>query len=87
MQTCSDDELMAPIPDWGAEYLTGLSDSVVTAPLDAAIAWRAAALSAHPAFPNDPFDRLIYATALQRGVPLVTRDQKLLDFDSATCRW
>ena len=70
-----------------AEYLKGLSDSVVTAPLDAAIAWRAACLSAHPAFPRDPFDRLIYATAVERSTPLVTRDERLLAFDSATCRW
>jgi PIN domain nuclease of toxin-antitoxin system len=79
--------IIAPGPTSELDYLTRLSDSVVTAPLDAAIAWRAASLSAHPAFPKDPFDRLIYATAVQRGAPLVTRDTRLLGFDSATCRW
>jgi PIN domain nuclease of toxin-antitoxin system len=79
--------ILAPGVGAPVDYLTDLADSVVTAPLDAAISWRAAALSAHPAFPKDPFDRLIYATAIHRGAPLITRDERLLAFDSRTCRW
>ncbi len=28
-------------------------------------------------FPGDPADRLLYATARERGVPLVTKDERL----------
>lgn len=32
-----------------------------------------------PSFPKDPADRLIAATARARGIPLVTKDQRLQD--------
>jgi PIN domain nuclease of toxin-antitoxin system len=51
------------------------------------IAHRAADLSRHPRFPKDPADRLIYATALVHSIPLVTKDDRLREFDDATCRW
>lgn len=38
----------------------------------------AAAAAALPAsFPGDPADRIIYATAAERGWPLVTKDRRL----------
>ncbi len=30
-------------------------------------------------FPGDPADRLIYATAVEHGWPLITKDQRLRD--------
>ena len=32
-------------------------------------------------FPGDPADRLIYATAIEHGLKLVTKDQKIRDHD------
>jgi PIN domain nuclease of toxin-antitoxin system len=40
-----------------------------------AIAATAAALG--DVFPKDPTDRVIYATAIETGWPLVTKDQRL----------
>lgn len=37
----------------------------------------ATALSLPSSFPGDPADRLIYATAIENGWPLVTKDQGL----------
>ncbi len=44
-------------------------------PITAPIARRAAAFSSR--FPKDPMDRLIAATALVEGIPLLTRDQNI----------
>lgn len=38
-------------------------------------------------FPGDPADRMIYATARVRGVPLVTRDEALRAFDPRGTVW
>ncbi len=51
------------------------------------IAHHAAGLARHPAFPRDPADRLIYATAVVHQVPLVTKDEAIRDFDVRTCVW
>ena len=32
-----------------------------------------------PSFPGDPADRLIVATSIQRGLPLLTYDQRIID--------
>ncbi len=39
------------------------------------------------AFPGDPADRLIAATALVRGVPLVTHDEKLQRIEHLKTAW
>ncbi|MGI8792111.1 MAG: type II toxin-antitoxin system VapC family toxin [Acidimicrobiales bacterium] len=57
-----------PVGSW----LDQLARSVRTAPITAAIAHAAARLPA--SFPGDPADRLIYATAIERGWRLVTKD-------------
>ncbi|MGH9416596.1 MAG: PIN domain-containing protein [Terriglobales bacterium] len=44
-------------------------------PLNAEIAAQAAQFG--PAFPRDPADRIIAATALAHGLTLVTADQKI----------
>jgi PIN domain nuclease of toxin-antitoxin system len=38
-------------------------------------------------FSNDPFDRIIYATARAAGGRLVTRDHVLLEFDPKLTIW
>lgn len=55
-------------------------------PLDTAIALRAGSLD--PAgFPGDPADRIIYATALERGTQLLSRDEDIASFDPARVLW
>jgi PIN domain nuclease of toxin-antitoxin system len=60
-----------PIRSW----LEQLSQEVRTAPLTPAIADGASALPA--SFPGDPADRLIFATAVEHGWRLVTKDRRL----------
>jgi PIN domain nuclease of toxin-antitoxin system len=48
------------------------------------IAIRAALLEPGPA---DPFDRLVYATAAELDVPLVTKDRALRSFDPRRTIW
>lgn len=60
-----------PVRSW----VGSLSRDVTTVPLTAEIAEAAAALPS--TFTGDPADRLIYATALETGVQLVTKDQRL----------
>ena len=61
-----------PLRAWLAE-LAGDLRSVATTP---EIAVTAVGLS--DSFPGDPSDRLIYATAIELGWTLVTRDERLL---------
>ncbi len=63
--------LTIPIPAW----LDGLSRQVRTIGTTPAIA--VAAVSLPGTFPGDPADRLIYATAVEQGWPLVTKDERL----------
>lgn len=63
--------LTIPIRSW-FERLAAL---VQTAPITPAIAATAVALPS--SFPGDPADRLIYATAIEHGWRLVTKDRKL----------
>lgn len=60
-----------PVRSW----LEGLVEDVRTVATTPAIADAAAALPA--SFPGDPADRLIYATAIERGWRLVTKDRRL----------
>ena len=54
-------------------------------PITAEIAERAGALG--EAFAGDPADRLIAATALVLGVPVITEDTKLRDVPSLATIW
>jgi PIN domain nuclease of toxin-antitoxin system len=56
-------------------WLQGLADQTRTIGTTPAIAATAAGLPS--AFPGDPADRIIYATAVEHGWPLVTKDQRL----------
>jgi PIN domain nuclease of toxin-antitoxin system len=65
--------LNVPIRSW----LDGLAAQVRTLGVTPAIADMAVALPA--TFPGDPADRLIYATAVEHDLRLVTKDRALLD--------
>ncbi|MGC2191654.1 MAG: PIN domain-containing protein [Candidatus Dormiibacterota bacterium] len=56
-------------------WLAQLSDLVRTVVISPAVAGTAAGLPA--SFPGDPADRLIYATALEHGWQLITKDQRM----------
>ncbi|HKO39290.1 MAG TPA: type II toxin-antitoxin system VapC family toxin [Solirubrobacterales bacterium] len=60
-------------------WLEGLGAQVRTVGVTPAIAASAAALPS--SFPRDPMDRLIYATAIEHGVKLVTRDRGMAEHD------
>jgi PIN domain nuclease of toxin-antitoxin system len=54
------------------------SDRIATAPLSSeAAAW---AGTLDDAFPGDPIDRLLYATARDHRIPLVTKDERMRAF-------
>lgn len=61
-----------PVRSW----LEQLARQVRTVGVTPAIADTAVSLP--PAFPGDPADRLIYATAIELGSRLVTKDQRLV---------
>lgn len=64
-----------PVRSW----LQGLAAQLRTIGLTPAIADTAATLPA--SFPADPADRLIYATAVEHGLGLVTKDRSVRDHD------
>ena len=59
---------------------------VVELQVDARTATRAGGLD-RKTFPGDPADRIIYATALERGVRLVSQDTGITKFDPARVVW
>ena len=65
--------LTVPVQAW----LERLATNLATVNVTPAIADTAASLP--PSFPGDPADRLIYATAVEHGCQLVTKDRKLRD--------
>ncbi|HKH79773.1 MAG TPA: type II toxin-antitoxin system VapC family toxin [Solirubrobacteraceae bacterium] len=62
-----------PIRSW----LDGLAIQLRTIGVTPAIADTAVSLPS--SFPGDPADRLIYATAIEHDLPLVTKDRAMLD--------
>ena len=60
-----------PVGSW----LEQLAGQVRTVGVTPAIASTAVSLPA--SFPSDPADRLIYATAVEQGCPLVTKDRQM----------
>lgn len=58
-------------------WLEELASAVRTIGTTPAIAATATTLPS--SFPGDPADRLIYATAIEHGWPLVTKDRRLRD--------
>lgn len=64
-------DVAMPVSSW----LQSLARTLGTIGITPAIAETAAALPA--LFPGDPVDRLIYATAVELGCQLVTKDERL----------
>lgn len=60
-----------------ASWLRGLASQLRTIPISPAIAHAAVALPS--SFPGDPADRLIYATAVENDLPLVSKDRAIRD--------
>jgi len=77
--------LQPPIPV--RSWLERLAREVRTAPLTPAVAARGAELPT--SFPRDPFDRVIWATAIENGWRLVSKDGRLReqDADGAIVIW
>lgn len=67
--------LNVPIRSW----LQGLAAQLRTIGMTPAIADTAVALPS--SFPGDPADRLIYATAIEHGLGLVSKDRAIRDHD------
>lgn len=67
------DRIVVTIPI--AAWLQKLAAQVRTIPVTPAIAHTAVSLPS--SFPGDPADRLIYATAIEQGWPLITKDHGL----------
>jgi PIN domain nuclease of toxin-antitoxin system len=72
--------LDVPIRSW----LDGLAAQLRTIGVTPAIADLAVALPS--SFPRDPADRLIYATALEHDLPLVTKDRAIRDHSAPRSR-
>jgi PIN domain nuclease of toxin-antitoxin system len=73
--------LDAPIRSWVRDALNRIGVEPLT--IDAEIALDAAQLH----LVGDPFDRIIYATAVARDARLVTRDQRLQSWDADRAIW
>jgi len=69
------DRIVVGVPT--RSWLDGLSGSVRTLGITPAIADTAVGLPA--SFPGDPADRLIFATAIEHGLRLVTKDRRIRD--------
>jgi PIN domain nuclease of toxin-antitoxin system len=73
--------LDVPIRSWVRDALNPIGVEPLT--IDAEIALDAAQLH----LVGDPFDRMIYATAVARDARLVTRDQRLRAWDADRAIW
>jgi PIN domain nuclease of toxin-antitoxin system len=72
-----------PVGQWLAD-LRKLPELIIH-PVTDEVAERAGGLG--DAFPGDPADRIICATALILGAPLITHDTKLLDLPNLVTLW
>lgn len=70
-----------PIRSW----LEQLGAQLRTIGLSPAVAETAVGLPR--SFPGDPADRLIYATAVEHGLPLITKDGRLRDHPRSIAVW
>ena len=77
-------ELDRPVGVWVGDALS--THDVRVHPLTVAIALRAGSLDP-TAFPGDPADRIIYATATECGASLLSRDTDIAAFDPARVLW
>lgn len=72
--------LPVPVERWRADWLQA---GLVEIPLDGRIALLSCQLEN---FHRDPADRFIVSTALDRDVPLLTADKKILDWEAKLAR-
>jgi PIN domain nuclease of toxin-antitoxin system len=63
-------------------WLDRLAQGLRTMPIGPGVAARAAELP--DSFPRDPADRIIFATAVEFGIPLVTRDTQMQEHAAAS---
>lgn len=77
-------ELLRPVREWVRLALA--HPRVVEMPISAEIAVVAGGLD-RAAFPGDPGDRLIYASARTAGATLVSADEAIRAFDPAGVVW
>jgi PIN domain nuclease of toxin-antitoxin system len=77
-------ELKPDVDTWVAAALA--LPRVVELRLDARTATRAGALD-RDSFPGDPADRIVYATAVECGARLLSRDTDIAAFDAARVVW
>ena len=66
-------------------FLAAIEENFAILPLTAAVAARSMQFSR--AFPSDPMDRIIAATALVEGISLLTRDEKIRRSKEVACVW
>lgn len=76
-------ELSIDVRDWIRK--TESLPYVTFIPVDNTIALRSANLPG--SFHKDPTDRIIVATALSLGLPIVTKDKKILGYEHVTSIW
>jgi PIN domain nuclease of toxin-antitoxin system len=70
-------------PDLDVWISTNLTAAVELEPISPAICIASCRL---PAFHGDPADRLIVATAITLGIPLITADKKIIDWNRSQAR-
>jgi len=68
------------VPDEAAWFATNLAPPVSLAPLTPEISINACRL---PDFHGDPADRMIVATAITLGIPLITADEKIIRWNNS----
>ena len=66
-------------------YLAFIESMFTVIPIDSVIAERSVRFSKN--YPNDPADQLIGATAVVRGMALVTVDQEIRNSGEVECIW
>lgn len=67
------------------DFLLAMAIRFDVRPLTVEVA--AAAAQLPPAFPSDPFDRIIAATAIVEGVPLITADERIRNSGAVRTIW
>lgn len=66
---------------WDEWMMTALADPCVLAPLTVRVAIESAGLE-QEGFHRDPADQMIYATARVLGIPVITRDRRIHEFEA-----
>ena len=67
------------------DFLSTVEQVFRVLPITAAVAERSVQFS--PRFPKDPSDRIIAATAIVHGLPLITADGQIRDSGEVPCIW